>query len=140
MTELLTFASSYILSFLSTFIARGQQMRAEQYKHTLQLAGLKEQSTQSARAIADPYTKTTRRMLAIGAYLALIAFPVMVIALMDVPVFVEITQQKGGFWIFSSPKEVTEFVPLHGLVFLKEYQYILLAVFGLYFGNNHARG
>lgn len=34
---------------------------------------------------------------------------------------------------------ITEFVTVEAIPILAEYKLILLSVFGLYFGNNHAR-
>ena len=137
MIELITFLGSYVLSFISTIVSKKMDHAAQSQKHLMQLAGLREESTQAARTqVTDNWSKFTRRMLAFSVTAILVLLSV---GLTHGTVFVEVSDTVRGFWPFVSDKEVTQFIPVNGGVILTEYRLILLSVFGLYFGNNHAK-
>jgi len=136
-TEIITFLGSYLLSFFSTSFAQAQKAKKEHNKHLLRMAGLREESTKTARAVTDPYTKTTRR------YLAFIASTMLIVGLIvlganDNELFIEVTKTTGG-WLFMPERTITEFIPVKGIAVLVEYRLILTSVYGLYMGNNHAK-
>lgn len=139
METILTFVGSYLLSFISTSISNMMKMNAQKHKQLLQLAGLREQSTQAARndITADKYSKTTRRILAILCISTLVTL-IVIMAANGVPIAVETTRTEGG-WLIFPERQITEFITLQGVPFLKEYKSIILLIIGLYFGNNHAR-
>jgi len=135
--EILTFFGSYILSFLSTSFASAMKAKAQQQEWLYKMAGLQEKSTRAARKVTDKHTKTTRRYLALMASTVLI-MGVIWLAATGVPVVVETTVTSGG-WLFFPERETTKFETINGIPFLDVYVQILISVFGLYFGNNHAK-
>jgi hypothetical protein len=138
--ELMTFLGSYLLSFISTFANGRAKSSDAKFKQTLQLAGLQEESTKEARKVKDGFTKTTRRILAITVNFVF-AFILLGLtaAWLDVPTFVEVTETQRGFWPFLSDKVITKFIEIKGAMYTEAFTTVILSVFGLYFGNNHAK-
>jgi hypothetical protein len=121
----------------STSFSNAQKAKKEHQQHLLKIAGLREESTIAARNIQDKHTKTTRRVLALLSAITLIT-GIVILAASGIPIAVETTRSEGGF-LFFPERTITEFVTVEAIPILAEYKLILLSVFGLYFGNNHAR-
>lgn len=115
-------------------------MKADMQKHTqlMELAGHNEKSTRNARKDfkGDAFSKMTRRVLAITVVGILAALTVGVTYW---PVFVEVKETIPGFLFLTDDRVETRFEELKGAVVLQEFRLILIAVFGLYFGNNHGK-
>lgn len=137
MISLLTFLGSYVLSFLGTMATSSMKMKAQQNENLLRLAGMTEKSTRAARKITDPYTKVTRRFLAIFTTIFLVGV-LIILGAQEVPMYIEVKNTVGG-WLFIPERTITEFIRIEGVPILREYRLILIAIFGLYFGNNHAK-
>jgi hypothetical protein len=135
--ELITFLGSYLLSFVGTLFSNAQKKKAQFNENILKLAGLTEKSTKEARKTTDRFTKTTRRFLAFFATIMLIG-ALIILGAYEVPMFIEVKTKVGG-WFLIPERTITEFIPIKGVPVLVEYRLILVSIFGLYFGNNHAK-
>mgnify|MGYP005744830081 FL=1 len=102
--ELLSMAASTVLGGVLSIMAQKGKDEAEKQKMLMQRAGFQAEQFDKARAVADPFTKNTRRWIALMCVFAIIVLPKLVFLISpDTPIYVGYTEATSvGWWIFAS--------------------------------------
>ena len=113
----------------------------EKQKMMMARAGFQAEQFDKARAVADPFTKNTRRWIALMCVFAIIVLPKLVFLISpETPIYVGYTEATSvGWWIFASSAEMTTWKPLGGLVITPLDTHVVSSIIGLYFGGSLVR-
>jgi len=139
--ELISMGASTILGGILSIMAQKGKDEAEKQKMLMQRAGFQSEQFDKARAVADPFTKNTRRWIALMCVFAIIVLPKLVFLISpDTPIYVGYTETvQQGFWIFASDTDMTQWKPLSGLVITPLDTHVVSSIIGLYFGGSLVR-
>lgn len=139
--ELLSMGASTVLGGILSIMAQKGKDEAEKQKMLMQRAGFQSEQFDKARAVADPFTKHTRRWIALMCVFAIIVLPKLVFLISpDTPIYVGYTEATSvGWWIFASSSEMTTWKPLGGLVITPLDTHVVSSIIGLYFGGSLVR-
>jgi hypothetical protein len=107
----------------------------------MQRAGFAAEQADKAREVQDPFTKNTRRWIALMCVFAIIVLPKIVFLIApETPIYVGYTEATmQGWWIFASSTDVTQWKPLEGLVITPLDTHVVSSIIGLYFGGSLVR-
>jgi hypothetical protein len=117
-------------------------MKHSQNRHDalMEKAGLVVSDRRRAGSIKDTGVAFTRRLIALAFVGCLVVAPVVFSFIYpDSTINVPKTVLKGGFWIFSSPKETLEYVQLSGITYVLYLIDMLGLIIGYYFGSGGTR-
>ena len=139
--ELLSMGASTILGGVLSIMAQKGKDEAEKQKMMMARAGFQAEQFDKARAVADPFTKNTRRWIALMCVFAIIVLPKLVFLISpETPIYVGYTEATSvGWWIFASSAEMTTWKPLGGLVITPLDTHVVSSIIGLYFGGSLVR-
>mgnify|MGYP003118371069 FL=1 len=139
--ELISMGASTILGGILSIMAQKGKDEAEKKKMLMARAGFQAEQFDKARAVADPFTKNTRRWIALMCVFAIIVLPKIVFLIApDTPIYVGYTEATmHGWWIFASSTDVTQWKPLEGLVITPLDTHVVSSIIGLYFGGSLVR-
>ena len=132
---------STILGGALSIMAQKGKDKADEQKLLMQRAGFQTKQFDKARAVDDPFTKNTRRVIAILCVAAILVLPKLAPFIdSDMPIYVGYTEAiTNGWWIFSSSTDVTQWKPMVGLVITPLDTHVVSSIIGLYFGGSLVR-
>ena len=139
--ELISMLVSTILGGILSIMAQKSKDRADEQKMLMQRAEFQSQQFDKAREVSDPFTKNTRRVIAILCVLAIIVLPKLA-PFIDplMPIYVGYTETiQQGWWIFATDMDMTQWKPMTGLVITPLDTHVVLSIIGLYFGGSLVR-
>ena len=115
--------------------------KADEQKMLMQRAEFSSKQTDKARAVDDPFTKNTRRWIALICVVAILVLPKLAPFLNpDMPIYVGYTESvMQGWWIFASSTDITQWKPMTGLVITPLDTHVVSSIVGLYFGGSLVR-
>jgi hypothetical protein len=135
-TEMITMLGSTILGWGMTAWSKSMEMRAAREQLIIAKAEAQSQIYDKVRSSGDKGFHWTRRTIALMAAFFIIAWPKIVVVFWpDIPVVVSWTELTGGFWFFTDAKEVMIWKELGGLVITPLDTHLMMAIIGLFFGN-----
>jgi len=139
--ELISMGASTVLGGILSIMAQKGKDAAESQKMLMQRAGFAAEQADKAREVADPFTKNTRRWIALMCVFAIIVLPKIVFLIApETPIYVGYTESvMQGWWIFASSGEMTTWKPLNGLVITPLDTHVVSSIIGLYFGGSLVR-
>lgn len=139
--ELLSMAGSTIIGGVLSIMAQNAKDKADEQKALLERAGFQSEQFDKARNVQDPFTKHTRRWIALMCVMAIIVLPKLAPFIdPSLNIFVGYTEAvTSGFWIFSSSTDMTLWKPLDGLVITPLDTHVVSSIIGLYFGGSLVR-
>ena len=139
--ELISMGASTVLGGILSIMAQKGKDAAEAQKMLMARAGFAAEQADKARAVADPFTKNTRRWIALMCVFAIIVLPKIVFLIApETPIYVGYTESvMQGWWIFASSGEMTTWKPLSGLVITPLDTHVVSSIIGLYFGGSLVR-
>ena len=139
--ELISMGASTVLGGILSIMAQKGKDAAESQKMLMQRAGFAAEQADKAREVADPFTKNTRRWIALMCVFAIIVLPKIVFLIApETPIYVGYTESvMQGWWIFASSGEMTTWKPLSGLVITPLDTHVVSSIIGLYFGGSLVR-
>ena len=139
--ELLSMLASTVLSGVLSIMSQRAKDKANEQKMLLQRASFQSEQFDKAREVQDPFTKNTRRWIALLCVVAIIVLPKLA-PFIDptMPIFVGYVETVAqGFWIFGSDTDMTQWKPLSGLVITPLDTHVVSSIIGLYFGGSLVR-
>ena len=139
--ELLSMLASTVLGGVLSIMSQRSKDKANEQKMLLQRASFQSEQFDKAREVQDPFTKNTRRWIALLCVVAIIVLPKLA-PFIDptMPIFVGYVETVAqGFWIFGSDTDMTQWKPLSGLVITPLDTHVVSSIIGLYFGGSHVR-
>ena len=139
--ELLSMLASTVLGGVLSIMSQRAKDKANEQKMLLQRASFQSEQFDKAREVQDPFTKNTRRWIALLCVVAIIVLPKLA-PFIDptMPIFVGYVETVAqGFWIFGSDTEMTQWKPLSGLVITPLDTHVVSSIIGLYFGGSLVR-
>jgi uncharacterized ion transporter superfamily protein YfcC len=139
--ELISMLVSTILGGILSIMAQKSKDRADEQKMLMQRAEFQSQQFDKAREVSDPFTKNTRRVIAILCVLAIIVLPKLA-PFIDplMPIYVGYTETiQQGWWIFATDMDMTQWKPMTGLVITPLDTHVVSSIIGLYFGGSLVR-
>ena len=139
--ELISMLVSTILGGILSIMAQKSKDRADEQKMLMQRAEFQSQQFDKAREVSDPFTKNTRRVIAILCVLAIIVLPKLA-PFIDplMPIYVGYTETiQQGWWIFATDMDMTQWKPMSGLVITPLDTHVVSSIIGLYFGGSLVR-
>ena len=139
--ELLSMLASTVLGGVLSIMSQRAKDKANEQKMLLQRASFQSEQFDKAREVQDPFTKNTRRWIALLCVVAIIVLPKLA-PFIDptMPIFVGYVETVAqGFWIFGSDTDMTQWKPLSGLVITPLDTHVVSSIIGLYFGGSHVR-
>tara|TARA_R110000822_G_scaffold227789_1_gene360413 strand:- start:12323 stop:12748 length:426 start_codon:yes stop_codon:yes gene_type:complete len=139
--ELISMGFSTILGGALSIMAQKGKDKADEQKLLMQRAGFQTKQFDKARAVDDPFTKNTRRVIALLCVVAILVLPKLAPFIdSDMPIYVGYTEAiTNGWWIFSSSTDVTQWKPMVGLVITPLDTHVVSSIIGLYFGGSLVR-
>lgn len=123
-------------------MAQKSKDKAEEQKMLMQRAKFQSQQFDKARAVDDPFTKNTRRWIALIAVVAILVVPKLAPFINpELTIYVGYTEQvMQGWWIFASSTDITQWKPMTGaLVITPLDTHVVSSIVGLYFGGSLVR-
>jgi hypothetical protein len=139
--ELISMLVSTVLGGILSIMAQKSKDKAEEQKMLMQRAKFQSEQFDKARAVTDPFTKNTRRWIALMCVVAIIVLPKLA-PFIDptLPIYVGYTETvQEGWWIFASDVDMTRWKPLEGLVITPLDTHVVSSIIGLYFGGSLVR-
>ena len=139
--ELLSMLASTVLGGVLSIMSQRAKDKANEQKMLLQRASFQSEHFDKAREVQDPFTKNTRRWIALLCVVAIIVLPKLA-PFIDptMPIFVGYVETVAqGFWIFGSDTDMTQWKPLSGLVITPLDTHVVSSIIGLYFGGSLVR-
>ena len=139
--ELLSMLASTVLGGVLSIMSQRSKDKANEQKMLLQRASFQSEQFDKAREVQDPFTKNTRRWIALLCVVAIIVLPKLA-PFIDptMPIFVGYVETVAqGFWIFGSDTDMTQWKPLSGLVITPLDTHVVSSIIGLYFGGSLVR-
>lgn len=139
--ELLSMLASTVLGGALSIMAQKSKDKANEQKMLMQRASFQSKQFDKAREVQDPFTKNTRRWIALLCVVAIIVLPKLA-PFIDptMPIFVGYVETVSqGFWIFGSDMDMTQWKPLSGLVITPLDTHVVSSIIGLYFGGSLVR-
>ena len=139
--ELLSMLASTVLGGVLSIMSQRSKDKANEQKMLLQRASFQSEQFDKAREVQDPFTKNTRRWIALLCVVAIIVLPKLA-PFIDptMPIFVGYVETvTQGFWIFGSDTDMTQWKPLSGLVITPLDTHVVSSIIGLYFGGSLVR-
>lgn len=139
--ELLSMLASTVLGGVLSIMSQRAKDKANEQKMLLQRASFQSEQFDKAREVQDPFTKNTRRWIALLCVVAIIVLPKLA-PFIDptMPIFVGYVETvTQGFWIFGSDTDMTQWKPLSGLVITPLDTHVVSSIIGLYFGGSLVR-
>tara|TARA_R100000353_G_scaffold172815_1_gene138467 strand:- start:504 stop:938 length:435 start_codon:yes stop_codon:yes gene_type:complete len=139
--ELLSMLASTVLGGVLSIMSQRSKDKANEQKMLLQRASFQSEQFDKAREVQDPFTKNTRRWIALLCVVAIIVLPKLA-PFIDptMPIFVGYVETvTQGFWIFGSDTDMTQWKPLTGLVITPLDTHVVSSIIGLYFGGSLVR-
>ncbi len=139
--ELLSMLASTVLGGVLSIMSQRAKDKANEQKMLLQRASFQSEQFDKAREVQDPFTKNTRRWIALLCVVAIIVLPKLA-PFIDptMPIFVGYVETVAqGFWIFGSDTDMTQWKPLSGLVITPLDTHVVSSIIGLYFGGSLVR-
>ena len=139
--ELLSILASTVLGGVLSIMSQRAKDKANEQKMLLQRASFQSEQFDKAREVQDPFTKNTRRWIALLCVVAIIVLPKLA-PFIDptMPIFVGYVETVAqGFWIFGSDTDMTQWKPLSGLVITPLDTHVVSSIIGLYFGGSLVR-
>ncbi len=123
-------------------MAQKAKDKADEQKMLLQRAEFQSQQFDKARAVDDPFTKNTRRWIALIAVVSILVIPKLAPFINpDLTIYVGYTEEvMQGWWIFASSTDMTQWKPMTGaLVITPLDTHVVSSIVGLYFGGSLVR-
>ncbi len=139
--ELVSMLVSTVLGGVLSIMAQKSKDKADEQKMLMQRAEFASKQTDKARAVDDPFTKNTRRWIALICVVAILVLPKLAPFLNpDMPIYVGYTESvMQGWWIFASSTDITQWKPMTGLVITPLDTHVVSSIVGLYFGGSLVR-
>ncbi len=139
--ELISMLVSTVLGGVLSIMAQKSKDKADEQKMLMQRAEFASKQTDKARAVDDPFTKNTRRWIALICVVAILVLPKLAPFINpDMPIFVGYTESvMQGWWIFASSTDITQWKPMTGLVITPLDTHVVSSIVGLYFGGSLVR-
>ena len=137
--ELITLGTSFVASAFTTLVSSSMKSREQIFKHALARgdaqAGIADRA--AARGEGNKGFQLTRRIIALSV-IGSIIFATMIAPIMfpDLPITVGLSEQTGGFWFFSDPREAFNWYTFNGGVVMTPLMtHMASAITGFFFGN-----
>jgi len=139
--ELISMLVSTVLGGVLSIMAQKSKDKADEQKMLMQRADFQSKQFDKARAVDDPFTKNTRRWIALICVVAILVLPKLAPFINpDMPIFVGYTESvMQGWWIFASSTDITQWKPMTGLVITPLDTHVVSSIVGLYFGGSLVR-
>jgi|TARA_R110000787_G_scaffold243760_1_gene349740 hypothetical protein len=139
--ELLSMGASTVLGGVLGIMAQNSKDKADQQNMLMARADFQSKQFDKARNVQDPFTKNTRRWIALMCVMAIIVLPKLAPFIdPSLNIYVGYTEVvSSGFWIFSSSADMTLWKPLDGLVITPLDTHVVSSIIGLYFGGSLVR-
>tara|TARA_R110000796_G_scaffold24798_5_gene70392 strand:- start:698 stop:1132 length:435 start_codon:yes stop_codon:yes gene_type:complete len=139
--ELISMLVSTVLGGVLSIMAQKGKDKADEQKMLMQRAGFASKQADKARAVDDPFTKNTRRWIALICVVAILVLPKLAPFIdSSMPIYVGYTEAvMQGWWIFASSTDVTQWKPMTGLVITPLDTHVVSSIVGLYFGGSLVR-
>jgi len=132
---------STVLGGVLSIMAQKGKDKADEQKMLMQRANFDAKQKDKARDVQDPFTKSTRRWIALICVVAIIVLPKLAPFIdSSMPIYVGYTEAvMQGWWIFASSTDVTQWKPMTGLVITPLDTHVVSSIVGLYFGGSLVR-
>ena len=133
--------TSTVLGGVLSIMAQKGQAEQEKQKMLMQRAGFQSKQFDKARQVSDPFTKNTRRWIALISVVSILVIPKLA-PFIDptLPIYVGYTEEvMQGWWIFASSTDITQWKPMTGLVITPLDTHVVSSIIGLYFGGSLVR-
>jgi hypothetical protein len=133
---------STVLGGILSIMAQKTKDKADEQKMLLQRAEFQSQQFDKARAVDDPFTKNTRRWIALIAVVSILVIPKLAPFINpDLTIYVGYTEEvMQGWWIFASSTDMTQWKPMtNALVITPLDTHVVSSIIGLYFGGSLVR-
>ena len=139
--ELISMLVSTVLGGVLSIMAQKGKDKADEQKMLMQRAGFASKQADKARAVDDPFTKNTRRWIALICVVAILVLPKLAPFIdPSMPIYVGYTEAvMQGWWIFASSTDITQWKPMTGLVITPLDTHVVSSIIGLYFGGSLVR-
>ena len=139
--ELISMLVSTVLGGILSIMAQKSKDKAEEQKMLMQRAKFQSEQFDKARDVQDPFTKNTRRWIALIAVVSILVIPKLAPFIdPSMPIYVGYTESvMQGWWIFASSTDITQWKPLSGLVITPLDTHVVSSIIGLYFGGSLVR-
>lgn len=139
--ELISMLVSTVLGGVLSIMAQKGKDKADEQKMLMQRAGFASKQADKARAVDDPFTKNTRRWIALICVVAILVLPKLAPFIdPSMPIYVGYTEAvMQGWWIFASSTDITQWKPMTGLVITPLDTHVVSSIVGLYFGGSLVR-
>ncbi len=139
--ELISMLVSTVLGGVLSIMAQKGKDKADEQKMLMQRAGFASKQADKARAVDDPFTKNTRRWIALICVVAILVLPKLAPFIdSSMPIYVGYTEAvMQGWWIFASSTDITQWKPMTGLVITPLDTHVVSSIVGLYFGGSLVR-
>jgi len=139
--ELISMLVSTVLGGVLSIMAQKGKDKADEQKMLMQRANFDAKQKDKARDVQDPFTKSTRRWIALICVVAIIVLPKLAPFIdSSMPIYVGYTEAvMQGWWIFASSTDVTQWKPMTGLVITPLDTHVVSSIVGLYFGGSLVR-
>ena len=133
--------ASTVLGGVLGIMAQNSKDKADQQNMLMARADFQSKQFDKARNVQDPFTKNTRRWIALMCVMAIIVLPKLAPFIdPSLNIYVGYTEVvSSGFWIFSSSADMTLWKPLDGLVITPLDTHVVSSIIGLYFGGSLVR-
>ena len=139
--ELISMLVSTVLGGVLSIMAQKSKDKADEQKMLMERANFDAKQKDKARAVDDPFTKNTRRWIALICVVAILVLPKLAPFINpDMPIYVGYTESvMQGWWIFASSTDITQWKPMTGLVITPLDTHVVSSIVGLYFGGSLVR-
>tara|TARA_R110000803_G_scaffold920_2_gene3182 strand:- start:678 stop:1112 length:435 start_codon:yes stop_codon:yes gene_type:complete len=139
--ELISMLVSTVLGGVLSIMAQKGKDKADEQKMLMQRANFDAKQKDKARDVQDPFTKSTRRWIALICVVAIIVLPKLAPFIdSSMPIYVGYTEEvMQGWWIFASSTDITQWKPMTGLVITPLDTHVVSSIVGLYFGGSLVR-
>ena len=138
--ELISMGASTILGGVLSIMAQKGKDAAEAQSMLMQRAGFAAEQADKARDVQDPFTKNTRRWIALMCVFSIIVVPIVAPIFTDVNVIYQIiTEQDSGWWIFGSTYETSIWKEGNSIFITNLQSHTIFSIIGLYFGGSLTR-
>ncbi len=112
------------------------ELNEQRWSNLLRNRKQSQSEVESARSHRNKGFSFTRRTIAIAAVGAIVVLPLLASTLIpDMTLNYGWQHGKGGFWIFTDPREVMKFITLTGMTILPFHTHMIAGITGLYFGK-----
>ena len=141
--ELITLAASFIASSFTTMASTSMKNKQVLFEHAITRGDTQAKLYDAAasRGGGQKGFQLTRRIIALSI-IGSIIFSTMIAPIIfpDLPITVGLSEQTGGFWFFSDPKEVFNWHTFNGGVVMTPLMtHSATAIIGFFFGNQIAK-